>query len=185
MKILDCTWGLEKRDYEQDFLAERIPGSSFFDIDKVADTSVNLPHMLPSVALFEKKMSEFGVNRNDFVVVYDRSNNFVASARVWWTLRVFEHPKVAVLNGGLKKWKKEGLPLESGKIATKTAANYKGATFKKDLVKNFEEMKKLMGKKTIVDARPAGRQVGEHEKNHLLQILFLFFFFAHSFCNEK
>lgn len=54
--VFDCTWGLNKTDSYDNFLNAHIPGiftqyliakgARFFDIDKIADTSVNLPHMV-------------------------------------------------------------------------------------------------------------------------------------------
>lgn len=63
-------------------------GALYFDIDKIADKSVDLPHMLPSTKQFEEQVSELGVTNNDQIILYDNSNQYFASARVWWTLRV-------------------------------------------------------------------------------------------------
>src|SRR5579885_423925 len=45
--VLDGTYFLptEKRDARAEYLAGHIPGAVFFDIDAVADTSIDLPHM--------------------------------------------------------------------------------------------------------------------------------------------
>ena len=39
----------------------------------------------------------------------------IARARIWWMLRSFGAHYVALLDGGLQKWKAEGRPLESGR----------------------------------------------------------------------
>jgi len=98
---------------EKHFTSSRIPGSIYFNIDKIADTSTNLPHMLPSVKFFEEAMDKFGVRNSDHVVVYDRSGNYIASARVWWTMQIFGHKIVSVLEGGLPNWQKTQ-KIESG-----------------------------------------------------------------------
>ena len=59
-----------------------------FDIDKIADKSQNLPHMLPSPMQFERQVSDLGVTNDDHIVLYDQSGIYFASARVWWTFRV-------------------------------------------------------------------------------------------------
>ncbi len=58
VKVLDASWYLpaERRDPYQEFLAARIPGSRFFDIDSIADTDHPCPHMLPSDAPFAEKV---------------------------------------------------------------------------------------------------------------------------------
>ena len=54
-----------------------------------------------------------GVGDGDQVVVY-AGKYLVASARVWWTFRVFGHVRVAVLDGGFPRWREEGRPIETG-----------------------------------------------------------------------
>jgi thiosulfate/3-mercaptopyruvate sulfurtransferase len=70
--------------------------------------------MLPSAAAFAARMSSLGLNDSDDLVVYDGSGANLSAARVWWTFRVFGHRRVAVLDGGIGKWRREGRPIESG-----------------------------------------------------------------------
>src|SRR5207244_12860408 len=57
-----------------------------------------------------------GSGDGDRVVVYN-TLAAVSAARVWWTFRVFGHEPVAVLDGGLPKWRAEGRPVESGVVS--------------------------------------------------------------------
>ena len=54
LRIIDASWFLpaEGRSGRDEFNRERIPRAVFFDIDAISDTSVDLPHMLPSPAAF-------------------------------------------------------------------------------------------------------------------------------------
>jgi len=89
----------EKRTGQQVFKAGHIPSARFFDLDKVADTSSPYPHMLPSPEVFQDAMSDLGVKKDDVLVVYDSAELGIFSApRVAWTLRVFGHPTVHLLN---------------------------------------------------------------------------------------
>ncbi|SAL94790.1 hypothetical protein [Absidia glauca] len=99
-KVLDASWHMPNtnRDPYQEFLANHIPGARFFGIDTIKDTSVDLPHMLPSAAAFADS------------VVYDSVGAFSA-ARVYWTFKAFGHNQVSILNGGLPAWIQQGLPL--------------------------------------------------------------------------
>ena len=107
--ILDGSWHLPtaKRDPKAEYLAEHIPGALFFDIDDLSDEKSTLPHMLPSTVKFSSRMKKMGIGDGARIVVYDTSGIFSA-ARVWWTFRAMGHQDVAVLNGGLRKWKAEG-----------------------------------------------------------------------------
>ena len=111
--IFDGSWHLptENRDPKKEYLAEHIPGALFFDIDDLSDEKSPLPHMLPSTAKFASRMKKMGVGDGMRIVVYD-ADGLYSAARVWWTFRAMGHNDVAVLNGGLKKWKAEGRPLD-------------------------------------------------------------------------
>jgi len=58
----------------------------------------------------ERLLQGAGINSNSQVVIYDDQGNRFA-ARVFYVLEFFGHSHVQVLNGGIKKWQSEGLPL--------------------------------------------------------------------------
>ena len=94
VKVLDATWYLPTagKDAAAEFAAERIPGAQFFDLDRVADASTPLPHMLPPAPAFAAAADALGIANDDSVVVYDRVGIF-SSPRAWWTWRVLGHPR--------------------------------------------------------------------------------------------
>lgn len=101
-----------RRDPLANFCAAHIPGAVFFDIDAHSDSFSPLPHMLPAPHAFAQAVGALGIGNADAVVVYDTTGLFSA-ARLWWMFRAFGHSNVAVLDGGLPKWKAEGRPTES------------------------------------------------------------------------
>src|SRR5213592_112336 len=96
--------GLGREAFEE-FVEAHVPGAVFFDIDEIADPSTPLPHMLPSARKFAERVGRLGITNADGVVVYD-TRGVVSAARVWWTFRAFGHGRVAVLDGGLPKWRR-------------------------------------------------------------------------------
>src|SRR6266850_3733987 len=100
----------------QDYDAGHIPGAVFFDIDDVAQPGTTLPHMIPSAERFAAKMAERGIGDDDRVVVYD-SVGLSSAGRAWWMLCLFGHADVALLDGGLPKWRAEGRPLDTAPLA--------------------------------------------------------------------
>src|SRR4029453_7697175 len=102
-----------RRNARAEFEEGHIPGAVFFDIDRIADTSASLPHMLPSPEGFAASVGALGIGSDDRVIVYDVRGT-VSAARVWWTFRAFGHQRVAVLDGGLAVWRSQGRPLERG-----------------------------------------------------------------------
>ena len=149
-----------KRNARAEYLAEHIPGALFFDIDDIADEASPLPHMLPSSTKFASRVKKMGIGDGMHVVAYD-SEGLYSAARVWWMFRAMGHEQVQVLNGGLKKWKAEGRPLEDGEPRRRSERHFT-AMLNADLVRDVGDVKALIGSKAaqIVDARAAARFEG-------------------------
>ncbi len=160
--VLDGSWHLptEKRNAKAEYLAEHIPGALFFDIDEFSDEKSTLPHMLPSTVKFASRMKKMGIGDGVRIVVYDTTGIFSA-ARVWWTFRAMGHRDVAVLDGGLKKWKAENRRLEDGEPPKRSERHYTPLQ-NTEIIRDLAEMKALIKKPgaQIIDARPAGRFEG-------------------------
>jgi thiosulfate/3-mercaptopyruvate sulfurtransferase len=158
LTVLDGSWYLPgmKRNARAEFEAEHVPGAQFFDVDAIADRSTDLPHMLPPPDEFASAVGALGIGDGDMVVVYDGSGVFSAP-RVWWTFRVFGHERIAVLDGGLPKWKREGLPVEKT-VRTPHPKRFT-ARFRPELVRTLEQMKANAGARAeqVIDARSRGR----------------------------
>ena len=113
LRILDASYYLPDtgRDARAEYSAGHIPGARFFDIDEISDSRSELPHMAPPPEKFISRMRALGVGDGHQVVVYDGAGLFSA-ARVWWTFRLMGKTDVAVLDGGMPKWRAEGRPVE-------------------------------------------------------------------------
>jgi thiosulfate/3-mercaptopyruvate sulfurtransferase len=160
--VFDGTWLLptSTRDAKAEYQAGHIPGALFFDLDDLSDDKSPLPHMLPSTVKFASRMKKMGVGDGIRIVVYDTEGLFSA-ARVWWTFRAMGHEDVAVLNGGLKKWRSEGRPLEDGPARRRPETHFT-PLMNASLIRDLDDMKQALAKGSmqIVDARPAGRFAG-------------------------
>jgi thiosulfate/3-mercaptopyruvate sulfurtransferase len=161
VKVVDATWFMPAagRNPRQEYEATHIPGAVFFDIDEIADTDNPLPHMLPSAAKFSSRVRQLGLGDGTRIVIYD-NNRFSASARAWWMFRVFGHPDVVVLDGGLRKWQAEGRPVDDRPVAPRE--RHFTARQNHLLVRDLDQMRaNLMGRREqVVDARSAGRFAG-------------------------
>ena len=160
--IVDASWHLPtmKRDAHQEYLDERIPGAIFFNIDDISDKDSDLPHMLPPPLKFSSFMRRMGIGDGMRAVIYDTSGVYSA-ARVWWTFRAMGVSDVAVLNGGLPKWKAENLPLEDGPPPERRLRHFT-ASLNRELVRDLDDMQALLTSNAaqIVDARSAERFAG-------------------------
>lgn len=159
VKLLDASYYLpnEGKDAAALFTEAHIPGARFFDIDKVADPSSGLPHMLPSPDVFAAVMARLGIDSADRVVVYDQRGIFSAP-RLWWMLRVFGHDDVQVLDGGLPAWIAAGGATESGEPAPVAAANFT-ASFRRKMLRSLDDMQNNLKSRhaLVLDARAAAR----------------------------
>jgi thiosulfate/3-mercaptopyruvate sulfurtransferase len=146
-----------------DYDAGHIPGAVFFDIDDVATPGTSLPHMIPSAERFAEKMAERGIGNDDRVIVYD-SVGLSSAGRAWWMLRLFGHRNVALLDGGLVKWKAEGRPLETA--APVTPPRRFVARLAPALVRDKQVLVADLGlaREQVVDARASGRFDGSAEE---------------------
>jgi thiosulfate/3-mercaptopyruvate sulfurtransferase len=164
VKIIDCSWHMPqaKRDGFEEYTKEHIPNAIFFDLDKNSKTDTDLPHMLTNSNSWEKSMCNMGIENKDEIVVYDNSD-VISSCRCWYNLIYFGHdPKlVHVLDGGLKKWKKENKTTNNNKVITETTVySCKENT---ELVKNKKQIDENIDKNdfNVVDARSKERFEGK------------------------
>lgn len=160
LQLLDASWYLPKlgRDAHREFEERHIPGSAFFDIDQCSDRTSPYDHMLPRAAHFAEYAGRLGVSASTHVVVYDASDQGLYSApRVWWMFRAFGHRTVSLLDGGLRNWLRQGLPLSAGKSRPEPSEFH--AVLDPAYVKTYEDIKENLESRRfqVVDARAAGR----------------------------
>ncbi len=158
LRVLDASWHMPDsgRDARSEYDAAHIPGARFFDIDEISDTQSDLPHMAPPVEKFISRMRALGVGDGHRVVIYD-SHGIFSAPRVWWLFRLFGKEDVAVLDGGLPKWKAEGRPLEDMPpiLRDRHFTARRNAGLVRDVTQVAATSK--LGDAQIVDARAPGR----------------------------
>lgn len=125
--------------------------------------------MLPSAKDFAAAMSELGIRKEDTVVVYDSKELGIFSApRVGWTLKIFGHSKVHLLNN-FKLWVDQELPTESGELYSVECCPYPIPKLDESKVAEFEEVREIALDHNkegaegvqVIDARSPGRFTGK------------------------
>jgi thiosulfate/3-mercaptopyruvate sulfurtransferase len=115
--VLDCRFDLAAPDAGREaYLRSHIPGARYVDLNRDLSAPVSAAsgrHPLPDPVALDAFFRGLGVIQDTQAVVYDESNGSFA-ARAWWLLRWLGHPKVAVLDGGMSAWLREGGATESG-----------------------------------------------------------------------
>lgn len=169
LRVVDVRWYLDPSKQGRDqYLVGHIRGAVFLDAD--ADLAApgggrGLPHgrhPWPSPEQVASRMGRAGIGDGVRVVAYDDQAGAIA-ARLWFLLRVHGHADVAVLDGGIVKWRAEGRPLETGVPEVAPAEFH--ARFDSRRVLSKAEMTSLVrqGEALVLDARAAERYRGETE----------------------
>ncbi|MEE9389140.1 MAG: 3-mercaptopyruvate sulfurtransferase [Paracoccaceae bacterium] len=162
LRILDASWYMPdmQRDARAEYDMGHIPGARFFDIDDISDHRSELPHMVPAVEKFISRVRAMGVGDGHQVVVYDGMGIFSA-ARVWWLFRLMGKTNIAVLDGGLPKWRADRHLIEDlpAVIRDRHITVHRQAHMVKDVTQVAAASK--LGDYEIIDARSAKRFRGD------------------------
>ena len=166
LAVVDCRFSIVNPGAgESDYLRGHLPGAVYAHLDRdLSDMSKHGEgrHPWPDAARFTMRLGEWGISPQHQVVAYDDGDGAQA-ARLWFLLRMLGHEKVAVLDGGWRRWTALGLPVDSQppKIAPMKyparefdASRLLGATQVRDA---------LAAGDLLVDARGADRFRGENE----------------------
>jgi thiosulfate/3-mercaptopyruvate sulfurtransferase len=160
LRVLDASMYLpgSGRDAAAEYAASHIPGAGLFDLEASSDRASPLPHMLPSAEDFAERMSGLGLGDADEIVVYDGSGANLSAARVWWMFRLFGHDRVAVLDGGFEKWRRETRPVESG-VPVTSRGRFTARRPPADALRTLAQVRDSAesSREQIVDMRSAGR----------------------------
>jgi thiosulfate/3-mercaptopyruvate sulfurtransferase len=101
------------------YVAGHVPGAVYsnFVTDPWHDEDSGVPATLPPVAQLEALLGRLGVDNDSTIALVHGgtdSADFSTAARVYWILRLLDHNRVAILDGGMRAWTQAGLPLERG-----------------------------------------------------------------------
>jgi thiosulfate/3-mercaptopyruvate sulfurtransferase len=162
LRVVDASFYLpqENRDAKAEYAQGHIPGAVFFDIEEISDTSSPLPHMLPPPEKFASRVRALGLGDGNRIVVYD-GGKMTGATRCWWMFRLFGARDVAVLNGGMVKWKAEGRPIEDN--LPRPRDRHFTARMNQAMVRDVEQLRANLERKReqVLDARAAPRFHGK------------------------
>ena len=108
----------------QAYAQGHIPGAVHFDASKLR-TRDEQASFLPGPAEVEGLANALGIGNRTRVVIYDDGGDRPLAARLWYVLDHHGHRSLALLDGGITKWKTEGRP-----VSTETPKVAAGGSFK-------------------------------------------------------
>ncbi|MGH1566000.1 MAG: sulfurtransferase [Nitrosopumilus sp.] len=102
-------------------------------------------------------LSFLGVTPETKVVFYDSVSGMLA-ARGVWMMMYFSYQNIMMLNGGITKWQKEDLPLET-KLNGFKPSEFSGK-INPEIISGFEYIKDNLKNVKVLDVRSAGEYDG-------------------------
>lgn len=139
-----------------------ITGARFMDLKNIfSDVEANLPNTMPSPKQFEVACRNLGINENSIIITYD-TKGIYSSPRAWFLFKTMGHAAIAVLDGGLPEWMKDG-----GSCSLAYAQNYPLGNFKSNFdPKRLKNASSILdnirsGKYLVIDARSEDRFLGK------------------------
>ncbi len=165
-RIFDCRHQLANVQYgENSYAAGHLPGAFFMNMDRDLSgpmTGRNGRHPLPDPQVFAARLGAAGVSRQTQVVVYDDVGGMIAG-RMWWMLRWLGHESVALLDGGIPQWIKEGRALSTevpkfDPVVFEPQVHAEWTLSSADLLVNIQT-----NQFCVIDARSPDRFRGENE----------------------
>ncbi|CAL2092109.1 sulfurtransferase [Tenacibaculum sp. 190524A05c] len=125
----------------------QISGAINFDLKGVfLSKESEFPNTVPTSEHFESEVQNLGINNDSCIIIYDDLGVY-SSPRAWFLFRLFGFTNVAVLNGGLPKWKDNGY-----KVVPPNEMNLKKGNFK---------VKEISGK--VVDFNVVSENINSQE----------------------
>ena len=165
--VVDCRFSLAdteqgRREYEQSHIAGAVYAHLDEDLSGPIMPGKTSRHPLPEIETFVQTLSNWGINNNTQVIVYDALNGAIA-VRLWWMLRWLGHEAVAVLDGGWPHWQREGHPVNSG-VETRESDVFTPHP-RPELVIDADTVEKIRTNPAycLFDSRSADRYRGENE----------------------
>jgi thiosulfate/3-mercaptopyruvate sulfurtransferase len=139
-----------------------IPGARFVRYgDFAVPGADNVGSELPAADVIKRVFGSVGVSEGSQVVIYAQSP--VLAARGFFTLDVFGHPRVALLDGGLNAWRDARLPVETGAASNHRAGHFTPRLNSQRLVDAAFIQKHKPGESiALVDVRPDEEFFGTH-----------------------
>ena len=126
-----------------------------------------VPGLLPTEDAIEKLVSGLGVSNDSQVVIVTggaNASDFGGATRVYWTLKVYGHDNVAILDGGYAAWAKANGELSTDAV-TPVAAAF-DAKFRPELRAEVAEVNEAIANDTnLIDARSVAQFIGQEKTN--------------------
>ncbi len=138
-----------------------IPNTIIIKFSDIITVKNNITMLAPNEKI-DKILSISGIQDDDTVIIYDLGNS-TYTTKLYWTLKVYGHEYVKILNGGLNEWLRgnyltiKTLPMPQEKI-------YSAHDKNEDMIATLENINEAMNNENevILDVRPPEQYLKGH-----------------------
>jgi thiosulfate/3-mercaptopyruvate sulfurtransferase len=112
-----------------------------------------------------------GLNAGDSIVIVSKgfsSSDMTSATRLYWSLKYFGQDDMAILDGGMAQWLKEGGSVTSSTMAVKKG-NWVAAAERKEILATSDDIQRAIKDKNVqlVDTRPVSQYLGTYRKSYV------------------
>lgn len=138
---------------DKECMEKYIPSSTLISIDDITTKVDGVSGMLVDKKRIERVLSNLGIYNGDTVIIYDNNDSLYAT-RLWWSMKVYGHDDIRILNGGLKDWISSGYETIENPIVP-PKSYYIAKDKNEKLIADLDYIKKISGSKDdiILDVR--------------------------------
>jgi thiosulfate/3-mercaptopyruvate sulfurtransferase len=154
LRIVDMV--SERKEYRRG----HIPGAVYLSVDDIRVKVREGGYRLPTAAEAARVFGDLGIGPDTHVVIYDDSDSLDA-ARLFFTLDVFGHRAVSLLDGGIPAWRRAKRP-ETTVVPSVARTDYRPA-LAPDRVASAEWVRDRLNDPTValLDSRSAAEYTGK------------------------
>lgn len=164
--IVDCRFNLaDPAAGEAAYRESHLPHARYAHLERDlsgAKTDTTGRHPLPAPQTLARRLGDWGIDHTRQVIAYDDAGGAMA-ARLWWLLRWLGHDAVAVLDGGINRWREEQRPLTAEPPRVERAEFSPQVDHDAWVGSDFIERNLTEQENIVLDARVAERFSGKVE----------------------
>ena len=152
-----------------------VPGATLVNYKKVrvkrqVDGKV-VTRMIPAKRDFEKLIQNAGVNKDSTVVIVSKgegSGDMTIATRLYWQLKYYGHSNMAILDGGMAQWLKDGHAFSTDTLGT-VRGNWRATTEDKSVLATSHDVAEAVKdvNTQLLDARALNQYLGVYNKSYV------------------
>ena len=156
-------------------VAGHIPGATLVNYKKLRTKRKigenEITRLLPEKKDFVNFIQSIGLNAGDSIVIVSKGasdSDMTSATRLYWSLKYFGQDDMAILDGGMTQWLKEGGDVTSSADKVKKG-NWLATAERKEILATSDDIRQAIKDKNVqlVDTRAISQYLGTYKKSYV------------------